>query len=180
MGLHTSAMRYHVPLSQPPLIGRLSRVTRSGERLGVAPAAMDKGVPRRHPPEGGPVNEIQVTISGNLTAEPELRYTTAHRRPVLNLRVASTPQRRDESGDWVDEPTTFLNTEVWGRLAEVAAGELHRGSGVLIRGRLRTEVWTPAEGEHAGQEQRRLKVIADDIAPTYRFVKSASSAAAGT
>ena len=119
------------------------------------------------------MNEPSITISANLTADPELRYTPTG-KPVTLLRLASTPRRRDDSGQWVDGNTTFLDAEVWGAPAENAAKSLTKGSRVMIAGRLRTDLWTPTDGAHAGIEQRRLRVVVDELAVSLRYAVARS------
>jgi single-strand DNA-binding protein len=89
-------------------------------------------------------------------------------KPVTLLRVASTPRRRDTDGQWTDGNTTFLDAEAWGAPAENAADSLRKGDRVVITGRLRTDVYTPAEGPNAGTEQRRLRVVIDELAVSLR------------
>lgn len=104
------------------------------------------------------MNEPIITIAGNLTADPELRFTPTG-NPVALLRIASTPRRRDNNGQWVDGNTTFLDAETWGSGAENAAESLAKGDRVLIAGRIRTDVYTPDTGPNAGNEQRRPRIV---------------------
>jgi single-strand DNA-binding protein len=122
------------------------------------------------------MNEPTLTIAGNLTADPELRYTPTG-KPVTLLRVASTPRRQDGSGQWQDGTTTFLDAEVWNAPAENAAESLHRGDRVLLIGRVRTDVWTPESGPNAGAEQRRLRLVVDEVALSLRHATARSSRA---
>jgi single-strand DNA-binding protein len=121
------------------------------------------------------MNEPTLTIAGNLTADPELRYTPTG-KPVTLLRVASTPRRQDGSGQWQDGTTTFLDAEVWNASAENAAESL-QGDRVLLIGRVRTDVWTPESGPNAGTEQRRLRLVVDEVALSLRHATARSSRA---
>lgn len=115
------------------------------------------------------MNEPTITLAGNLTADPELRFTP-NGKPVALLRIASTPRRYDNStSQWVDGNTTFLDAEAWGTPAENAAKSLHRGDRVVITGRLRTDVYTPDTGPNAGTEQRRLRIVIDELAVSLRY-----------
>jgi single-strand DNA-binding protein len=113
------------------------------------------------------MNEPTVTIAGNLTADPELRYTPTG-QPVAVLRVASTPRRRDNDGQWTDGNTTFLDAETWGTAAENAAESLGKGDRVLVTGRIRTDVYTPDTGPNAGNEVHRLRIVTDEVAVSLR------------
>lgn len=114
------------------------------------------------------MNDITVTITGNITADPELRFTPTG-KPVTTLRVAHTPRRFDtQAQQWVDGEPTFLRCEAWDG-AENVAESLTKGNRVLIQGRLRTEKFTPREGDQAGQEITVHKVIVDEIGPTLRW-----------
>jgi single-strand DNA-binding protein len=113
------------------------------------------------------MNEPTITITGNLTTDPELRYTPTG-QAVAVLRIASTPRRRDHNGQWTDGNTTFIDAETWGTPAENAAESLAKGDRVLIAGRIRTDVYTPDTGPNAGNEVRRLRVVTDEVAVSLR------------
>lgn len=110
-----------------------------------------------------------LTITGNIVRDPELRFTPTG-KAVANLTVAENHRRRTADGQgWEDAETTFWPVAVWGDYAEHLAESLTAGARVVVVGRTRTQVWTPTEGERAGQEQRRLEVVADEVAPSLRW-----------
>jgi single-strand DNA-binding protein len=118
------------------------------------------------------MNEPTITITGNLTADPELRYTPTG-QAVATLRIASTPRRRDNNGQWTDGNTTFLDAESWGTAAENAAESLAKGDRVLIAGRHRTDVYTPDRPQRrqrsppaAGRHRRGRRLAAPRGRPT--------------
>ena len=77
-----------------------------------------------------------ITIIGNLTSDPELRYT-ASGAPVANFTVASTPRSFDRnSGQWKDGETLFMRCSVWRDVAENVADSLTKGTRVIVQGRL--------------------------------------------
>jgi single-strand DNA-binding protein len=81
--------------------------------------------------------ETTITVIGNLTADPELRFTQSG-AAVANFTVASTPRTLDrQSGEWKDGEALFLRCSVWRQVAENVAESLTRGSRVLVSGRLR-------------------------------------------
>ena len=86
----------------------------------------------------------KVTLVGNLGADPELRYTSAG-KPVTKFRVACNSRRRTPEGEY-QEHTEWFGVSAFGRLAEVSAELLHRGSRVYVEGRLESRVWESPEG----------------------------------
>ena len=105
-----------------------------------------------------------VTIAGNLTRDPELRFTQGG-KAVCNLSVAVTPRRRDErTGQWEDGQTSFYNAGVWGPAAENTAESLAKGDRVLVTGRLVEREW-----EQEGQSRRRHEIVADEIGVSLQF-----------
>lgn len=90
---------------------------------------------------------VQVTLSGNLVADPELRFTQNRGLPTSRFRVASTLRRWNrETGDYEDVDTTFLTVVLWNRAAENAAETLKKGMTVLVSGRLRQRQYEDKDG----------------------------------
>ncbi len=103
-------------------------------------------------------NETTMAICGNLTADPELRFT-ASGVAVANFTVASTPRRFDQtSGEWVDGTATFMRVDAWRELGEHCADTLVKGSRVVVTGALTTDTW-----EKDGEKRSAVKVVADDV-----------------
>jgi single-strand DNA-binding protein len=101
-------------------------------------------------------NINRVIITGNLTADPELR-STGSGTPVCSLRVACNTRRKVE-GEWVDKPNYF-NITVWGAQGENAARYLSKGRPVAIDGRLE---WREYEAQDGGKRQA-VDIIADNV-----------------
>lgn len=99
----------------------------------------------------------RVILMGNLTRDPELRYTPSG-APVTSFGLGINRRFRDGSGAQKDE-ATFVEIVVWGKQAEVCNEYLGKGRLVLIEGRLRQERWETREGE----SRSALKVVADRI-----------------
>lgn len=97
----------------------------------------------------------RVILMGNLTRDPELRYTPGG-TPVAEVGLAVNDRRKNANGEWIEE-TTFVDVTLWSRTAEVASEYLSKGSPVLIEGRLRLESW---EGND-GQKRSKLRVVAE-------------------
>jgi single-strand DNA-binding protein len=109
-------------------------------------------------------SENQVTIVGNLTRDPELRYTP-NGAAVVKLGVAVSRRVRDESGQWKDADTSFFDVTAWRSLAENIAESLTQGTRVVVVGRLRTNSWETAEGER----RSKVEIEADEVAPSLRW-----------
>ena len=108
--------------------------------------------------------DTQITIVGNLVADPELRFTPAG-QPVATFRVASTPRIRDAaSGEWKDGDSLFLTCNVWRQAAENVAESLQRGMRVIVSGRLRQRNYETKEGE----KRTVYEVEVDDVGPSLR------------
>jgi single-strand DNA-binding protein len=109
-------------------------------------------------------NEPATTITGNLTADPELRYTPTG-RPVASFTIASTPRFPDrDTGEWKDGETWFVRCSAWGDMAENVAGSLSKGAAVIAAGRLRARTWETDEGA----KRATVEMTVDDIGPSLR------------
>ncbi|MFJ9726852.1 single-stranded DNA-binding protein [Streptomyces sp. NPDC101209] len=111
------------------------------------------------------VGETPITIVGNLTDDPELRYTPAG-VAMAKFTVASTPRAYDKtSGQWQDGTAMFLRCTAWRELAEHIADTLAKGTRVVVTGRLRQHNWQTDQGENRSM----LALEVDDIGPSLRF-----------
>lgn len=109
--------------------------------------------------------ETVITVIGNLTEDPELRYTPSG-AAVAKFRVASTPRTFDRSsGEWRDGEAMFLSCNAWRNLAENVAETLSRGSRVIVQGRLRQRSYETREGE----KRTVFELEADEIGPSLRY-----------
>lgn len=103
-------------------------------------------------------NLNKVLLIGNLTRDPELRYTPKG-TAVADLGLAVNRRVSDGAGNWSDE-TTFVDVTVWGTTAENAQKFLTKGRGVFIEGRLQLDTW---EDKQSGQKRSKLKVVGDTL-----------------
>ena len=86
-------------------------------------------------------NEPTTTITGNLTADPELRFTPTGQK-VAAFTIANTPRFPDRAtGEWKDGETWFVRCSAWGDMAENIAASLSKGNAVIATGRLRCRTW---------------------------------------
>ncbi len=106
-----------------------------------------------------------ITVVGNLTADPELRFT-ASGAAVANFTVASTPRTFDRgSGEWKDGEALFLRCNIWRQAAENVAESLTRGSRVVVTGRLKQRSFETKEGE----KRTVIELEVDEIGPSLRY-----------
>jgi single-strand DNA-binding protein len=109
--------------------------------------------------------ENSVTLVGNLTREPELRFTTGG-RGVASFGLAVS-RRYQVNGEW-QEQTSFFNVVAWGTLGENAAASLGKGTRVVVTGRLEQRSYETKEGE----KRSVVEVNADEIAPSLRWARA--------
>lgn len=108
--------------------------------------------------------ETVITVVGNLTADPELRYTQ-NGLAVANMTIASTPRNFDRaSNEFKDGDTLFLRASVWREFAENVAGSLTKGMAVIATGRLKQRDYQTKEGE----KRTSLELEIDEIGPNLR------------
>ncbi|MFF4845972.1 single-stranded DNA-binding protein [Streptomyces collinus] len=111
------------------------------------------------------VGETPLTVVGNLTDDPELRFTPSG-AAMAKFSVASTPRSFDKtSGQWQDGTAMFLRCTAWRDLAQHIADSLTKGARVVVTGRLRQHNWQTPEGENRSM----LVLEVDDIGPSLRF-----------
>ena len=109
--------------------------------------------------------ETVITIIGNLTNDPELRFTPSG-AAVANFTVASTPRTFDrQSNEWKDGETLFLRCSVWRDAAENVAESLQRGTRVIVSGRLRSRTYDTKEGE----KRTVFELEVDEVGPSLRY-----------
>lgn len=109
--------------------------------------------------------DVQITVVGNLVADPELRFTN-NGTPVASFRVAST-SRVYKDGQWVNGEGTFLTCSVWREAAENLVESLSKGMRVMVHGRLRQRSYETREGE----KRTVLEVEVDDVGPSLKFAR---------
>lgn len=97
----------------------------------------------------------RVILLGNLTRDPEVRYTPQG-TAVCDVGLAVNERRKNSAGEWIDE-VVYVDVTLWGRTAEVAGEYLTKGSPVLIEGRLRLDTWESQDG----QKRSRLRVVGE-------------------
>ncbi|MCU1579929.1 MAG: single-stranded DNA-binding protein [Rhodoglobus sp.] len=120
--------------------------------------------------------ETVITVVGNLTSDPELRYTQAG-LAVANFTIASTPRNFDRaSNDWKDGEALFLRASVWREFAEHVAGSLTKGSRVIATGRLKQRSYETKEGE----KRTSIELEVDEIGPSLRYATAQVTRAASS
>jgi single-strand DNA-binding protein len=108
--------------------------------------------------------ETVITVIGNLTNDPELRFTP-NGAAVASFTVASTPRTFDrQSNEWKDGDTLFLRCTVWRQAAENVAESLHKGTRVIVQGRLKQRSFETREGE----KRTVVELEADEVGASLR------------
>ena len=87
-----------------------------------------------------------ITTEGNLTTDPELRFTKTTGQAVCTIRLAVSSRRKNIDGEYEDTPAVFCEATAWGQLAEHLADTAHRGDRLLVHGATHNEEWTDREG----------------------------------
>ena len=119
--------------------------------------------------------ETIITVVGNLTADPELRYTQGG-LAVANFTIASTPRTFDrQANDWKDGEALFLRASCWREFAEHVAGSLTKGSRVVATGRLKQRSYETKEGE----KRTAIELEVDEIGPSLRYATAQVTRAPG-
>ena len=108
--------------------------------------------------------DTQITLVGNLTNDPELRFTPSG-AAVAKFTVASTPRYMDrQTNEWKDGDTLFLQCQIWRQAAENVAETLTRGMRVIVSGRLKQRSYETKEGE----KRTVFEVEVDEVGPSLR------------
>jgi single-strand DNA-binding protein len=119
--------------------------------------------------------ETIITVVGNLTSDPELRYTQ-NGLAVANFTIASTPRNFDRaSNEWKDGEALFLRASVWRDFAEHVAGSLTKGSRVIATGRLKQRSYETKEGE----KRTSIELEVDEIGPSLRYATAQVTRSSG-
>lgn len=122
--------------------------------------------------------ETIITVVGNLTADPELRYTQ-NGLPVANFTIASTPRTFDrQSNEWKDGEALFLRSSIWREAAEHVAGSLTKGSRVIATGVLKQRSYQDREGNN----RTSIELEVEEVGPSLRYATAqvTKSQASGT
>lgn len=115
--------------------------------------------------------EISMTVVGNLTADPELKFTPSG-QAVANFTVASTPRIFDrDSGEWRDGEPVFLRCAAWRGLGENVAQSLTKGQRVVVVGALRVRQFTRDDGSNGTS----VEMVVDEIGPSLKFAVAVPS-----
>lgn len=110
------------------------------------------------------MTDNHVTLTGNTTREPEIRYTPGG-QPVATFGLAVNRRWRNKQTDEWEEQTSFFDVKAWGQLAENIAESIPRGTRVIVTGRLEQRSWETDNGE----KRSKVEVVADEVAPSLRW-----------
>lgn len=121
-------------------------------------------------------NDTVITVIGNLTADPELRFTQSG-VAVASFTIASTPRTFDrQSNEWKDGEALFLRASVWREFAEHVAQSLTKGSRVIAQGRLKQRSFETQQGE----KRTVIELEVDEIGPSLRYATAQVTRTSGS
>jgi single-strand DNA-binding protein len=130
--------------------------------------------------QGEQLMTASITVVGNLTADPELRYTQGG-LAVASFTIASTKKKFDKAtNEWVDGKTLFMRCSAWRELGEHIAGSLTKGTRVIAVGEISTREWEDKEGGKRSSIEMDVDAIGPDLRYSTASVTRASSANRGT
>lgn len=113
-------------------------------------------------------NDNFVQIIGNVTRDPELRFTTGG-AAVCSFGVAWTPRRRNpQTGEWENGDTTYFNCSAWRDLAENIAASITKGSRVVVTGSVKARDWEDRDGN----KRTSIEIDVEDCAPSLRWAQA--------
>ena len=119
--------------------------------------------------------ETIITLVGNLTADPELRFAQSG-AAVANFTIASTPRAFDrQSNEWKDGDTMFLNCSVWRQAAENVSETLTKGMRVIVQGRLKSRSYDDRDGN----KRTVFEVEVDEVGPSLAWATAVVTRATG-
>jgi single-strand DNA-binding protein len=106
----------------------------------------------------------EVTLVGNVTRDPELKFTNGG-QAVADFGVAYNTRKKTNSGDWEDGEPQFFDITCWGQLAENVAESIQKGNRCVIVGRLEQRTWETKEGD----KRSKVSVVAEEVSPSLRW-----------
>jgi single-strand DNA-binding protein len=109
-------------------------------------------------------NDNSVTIIGNCTRDPELRYTN-NGMQIATFGVALNQRKRNDSGQWEDGETSYFDVTCFRELAENVAESVSKGTRVIVSGTLKQRSWETPDGDR----RSKVEVIADEVGPSLRW-----------
>lgn len=110
------------------------------------------------------MTENTVTLVGNATRDPELRFTPSGQSKVTFGLAVNRRWRNKQTQEW-EEQVSFLNVVCWAQMAENVAESIHQGTRVVVSGRVEQRSWETDEGE----KRSVVEVVADEVAPSLRW-----------
>lgn len=109
-------------------------------------------------------NDNSVTITGNCTRDPELRYTN-NGMQIATFGVAINQRKRNDSGQWEDGETSYFDVTCFRELAENVAESVSKGTRVIVAGNLKQRSWETPDGDR----RSKVEIIADEVGPSLRW-----------
>lgn len=120
------------------------------------------------------LNLNRIEVIGNLTRDPEQRFTTTN-QSVVSVTVATNRRYKDQTGNWVDSPAEYHDIVIWAQLGERCAQILKKGDRIYVAGRLQTRSWEAQDG----QKKYKTEIIADSVIGPDQINKNMGGAMGG-
>ena len=109
--------------------------------------------------------ENTITLVGNVTRDPELRFGAGSGAAVLSLGLAVNNRKKGKNGEWEDD-ANFFDVVVFGEMAEQVAESVQKGTRIIVTGRLD---WSQWDDKDSGSKRSKVQVIADEVGPSLRW-----------
>ena len=117
-----------------------------------------------------------VTIAGNCTRDPELRFSQGG-LSIASFGLAYSTRKRNEQGGWEDGETSFFDVTCFGQLADNVAESIHKGDRVIVTGTLKQRSW---EAKDSGEKRSKVEIIADEVGPSLKWATTVTERATGS
>jgi single-strand DNA-binding protein len=106
-----------------------------------------------------------VTIAGNCTRDPELRFSQGG-LSIASFGIAYSTRKKGDNGQWEDGETSFFDVTCFGQLADNVAESIHKGDRVIVTGTLKQRSW---ETKDSGEKRSKVEIIADEVGPSLKW-----------
>ena len=106
-----------------------------------------------------------VTLAGNCTRDPEIRYSQGG-LSIASFGLAYSTRKRNDAGQWEDGETSFFDVTCFGQLADNVAESITKGTRVIVTGTLRQRSW---ETKDSGEKRSKVEIIADEVGPSLKW-----------
>lgn len=121
-------------------------------------------------------NDNSITVTGNATKDPELRFSQGG-LSIASFGIAYSTRKKGDNGQWEDGETSFFDVTCFGQLADNVAESIHKGDRVIVAGSLRQRSW---ETKDSGEKRSKVEIIADEVGPSLKWATTVVERATGS